>query len=187
MLSIEQLFKETGIGVKSINFCDPQSGKGACDRLAAVIKCSIRLFINARNNCTNAIEILQTSGDILNDFLLLDILFKIFTKIERNKGIELYAGKIENPHEEKVERKGVKQINNIAYSRHHTAQSTKISGEIRAWRSWKIGPGKVYRWLDLEEIVTKISPLNVYHSTNVSTPWITDSYEKAGNITILFF
>jgi hypothetical protein len=48
LLSIEQLFKETGIWIKSINYCDPQSGKGPCDRMAAVIKCSIRRFINEK-------------------------------------------------------------------------------------------------------------------------------------------
>ena len=79
LLSIEQLFKETRIWIKSINFCDPQSGKGPCDRLAAVIKCSICRFINEKNNCTNAIEFLQASGDIFNDFLLLDI-FKFLLK-----------------------------------------------------------------------------------------------------------
>jgi hypothetical protein len=62
MLSVEQLFKETGVWIKSIDFSDPQGGKGPCDRLAAVIKCSIRRFINEKNNCTNAVEFLVASS-----------------------------------------------------------------------------------------------------------------------------
>lgn len=68
LLSIEQLFKETGIWIKSINFCDPQGGKGPCDRLAAVIKCSIRRFVNEKNNCTNAVEFLAASGNRNQNF-----------------------------------------------------------------------------------------------------------------------
>lgn len=64
LLSIEQLFQETGVWIKSIDFCDPQSGKSACDRMAAVIKCSIRRFINEKNDCTNAIEFLTAAGNI---------------------------------------------------------------------------------------------------------------------------
>ncbi|CAF1482660.1 unnamed protein product [Adineta ricciae] len=48
LLSVVQIFKETGIWIKSIDFSDPQSGKGPCDRCAAVIKCSIRRFINEK-------------------------------------------------------------------------------------------------------------------------------------------
>ena len=62
LLSVEQIFKETGVWIKSIDFSDPQSGKGPCDRMAAVIKCSIRRFINEKNNCTNAIEFLKAAG-----------------------------------------------------------------------------------------------------------------------------
>jgi hypothetical protein len=62
LLSIEQLFKDTGMWVKTIDFSDPQGGKGPCDRLAAVIKCSIRRFINEKNNCTNATEFLTAAG-----------------------------------------------------------------------------------------------------------------------------
>ena len=67
LLSIEQLFKETGMWVKSIDFCDPQSEKSACDRMAAVIKCSIRRFINEKYNCTNAIEFVTAAHEFSNN------------------------------------------------------------------------------------------------------------------------
>ncbi|CAF4127583.1 unnamed protein product, partial [Rotaria magnacalcarata] len=159
LLSIETLFKETGIWIKSIDFCDPQSGKGPCDRIAAVIKCSIRRFINEKNNCTNAIEFLMAA--------------------EQTNGIEFYASEIPNPHMEKVEWKGVKQINNIKYSQGDTTSTKTPGGEICVWHSWKVGSGKIYRWSDFGTTVQKISPLNVFFSKNVSAPWITDSFEKA--------
>ena len=64
LLNIEQLFKETGVWVKTIDFSDPQGGKGPCDRLAAIIKCYIRRFVNEKNNCTNSIEFLAASGNL---------------------------------------------------------------------------------------------------------------------------
>ncbi|CAM4748031.1 unnamed protein product [Rotaria magnacalcarata] len=167
LLSVEQLFNETGIWIKSIDFCDPQSGKGPCDHIAAVVKCSIRRFVNEKNNCTNAIEFL--------------------TAAERTNGVEFYASEIQNSHTEKIEWKGVKQINNIEYILDFTPESTKPSIEVRAWQSWKIGPGKVYRWLDFEKTVQKINPLHIFHSKNVSIPWINDCHEKAGDVIIFFF
>jgi len=68
LLSVEQLFKETGIWIKSINFSDPQSGKGPCDRMAAVIKCTIRRFINEKHDCTNAFEFIKAAGNFRSDF-----------------------------------------------------------------------------------------------------------------------
>ena len=63
LLSIEQLFKDTGVWIRTIDFSDPQGGKGPCDRLAAVINCSVRRFVNERNNCTNAMEFLAAAGN----------------------------------------------------------------------------------------------------------------------------
>jgi hypothetical protein len=184
LLSVEQLFEETGIWIKSFDFSDPQSGKGPCDRLAAVIKCLIRRFINEKNNCGNAIEFLAASGDFLQIFFDSASYFAFSVVLERAKGVEFHASEIRNIHTEKIEWKGVKQINNIEYTQGHTTQSVKTSTKVRVWQSWKIGSGKAYRWCDLEETVKKISPLNVFRSTNVSAPWITDSYEKAGNMII---
>ena len=100
--------------------------------------------------------------------------------------MEFYARETQNLHAEKIEWKGVKQINNIEYTQNHTPQSTTTSTEVRVWQYWQIGPGKVYRWSSFGQTVQKISPLNVFHSTNVSINWITDSYEKAGSISINF-
>ena len=145
LLSVEQLFKETGIWIKSIDFCDPQSGKGPCDRTAAVIKCSIRRFINEKNNCTNAIEFVMAAGEIINNFLRFNIFFASTIIIERTVGVEFYASEIQNPTAEKIEWKGVKQLNNIEYVQYQTTSLATTSTEVRVWQAWKVGPGKVYR------------------------------------------
>ena len=44
----------TGVKIHRIDFCDPQGGKGAADRLAATCKSHVRLFINEGNDVTIA-------------------------------------------------------------------------------------------------------------------------------------
>ncbi|CAF5219348.1 unnamed protein product, partial [Rotaria magnacalcarata] len=127
--------------------------------IAAVIKCSIRRFIDEKHNCTNAIEFLTAS--------------------ERTKGVEFYASEVQNLHTEKIEWKGVKQINNIEYIQGQTTSSINASTGVRVWQSWKVGTGQLYPLCDLEKNIVKINPLNVFVSTNVSIPWVDDDYEKA--------
>ncbi|CAF1174941.1 unnamed protein product [Adineta ricciae] len=161
LLSPVQLFKETGVWIKSIDFSDPQSGKGPCDRLAAVIKCFIRRFINEKNDCTNAIEFIKAA--------------------ENTKGVEYYVCELEHVHTDKIKWNGVKQINNIEYIQGEREQSVEASTKVRMWQSWKIGPGKVYRWEDFENVVVKICPLKIIASKNVAISWVEDSSEKGVN------
>ena len=113
--------------------------------------------------------------------------FLLGSVLERTKGVEFYASEIQNQHTHKAEWKGVKKINNIEYTQGYTTSSTTMPSEVRVWQSWKVGPGKVYRWSDFEQTVQEISPLNVFHVVNVSTAWIIDSYEKDGDMIILPF
>ena len=85
LLSVQKLFEETGVWIKSIDFCDPQSGKGPCDRTAAVVKCSIRRFINEKNNCTNAIEFIEAAGNFINHSIKQMSLCRLF-HLRTNKG-----------------------------------------------------------------------------------------------------
>lgn len=115
-------------------------------------------------------------------FVLFDVETRLSLRIflERTKGVEFYAGEIQNIYNEKIEWKGVKQINNIEYIQGQTASSRKTSTEIRVWQSWKVGPGKLYRLCDLQKHNVKINTLNVFFSTNTSIPWVDDYCEKAG-------
>ncbi|CAF1475822.1 unnamed protein product, partial [Rotaria sordida] len=51
--------EKTGIVVKRCDFCDPQGGKGRCDRCAAIIKSIIRRYLNENHNVTTASEFVE--------------------------------------------------------------------------------------------------------------------------------
>ena len=46
----------TGIGVRRVDFSDPQGGKGACDRKAATIKAHVRRYVNEGHDVGNTQE-----------------------------------------------------------------------------------------------------------------------------------
>lgn len=54
ILACPAIEKSTGIKVQRMDFCDPQGGKGAADRMAATAKNHIRIFINEGNDVTTA-------------------------------------------------------------------------------------------------------------------------------------
>lgn len=53
---IREIFINTGVLIRRIDFSEPQSGKGPCDRRAAVIKGEVRRYINEKHNCTTSDE-----------------------------------------------------------------------------------------------------------------------------------
>ena len=119
LLSTAILHKETRIWIKSIDFCDPQGGKGPCDRMAAVIKCQIRAYINSKNDVTNAAELYDGAAS--------------------TKGLEAHSSAVASLYNDKIELAGISQFNNIEYTEEG----------IRVWRSWKIGDGKMFKWSEL--------------------------------------
>ncbi|CAF4490382.1 unnamed protein product, partial [Rotaria sp. Silwood2] len=63
LLAVKALYEETGIFIKRIDFSDPQSGKSCCDRMAAVIKCNIRRYIDEKHNVTNSKEFIEAARE----------------------------------------------------------------------------------------------------------------------------
>lgn len=112
--------------------------------------------------------------------------FSVLSFQERTKGVEFYACETRNMHTESIEWKGVKQINNIMYTRNNIDRSNETEINIRVWQSYKIGVGKCYRWSDLNSVVTRISRLHVTTYKNASSPWIIDSYESHGMLQLFF-
>ena len=49
------------MAIKRFDSCDPQGGKGSCDRYAAVIKSNVRRYLNENHNVTSAPEFVETS------------------------------------------------------------------------------------------------------------------------------
>lgn len=98
----------------------------------------------------------------------------------RTKGVEFFACEIRGMHTDNVEWKGVKQINNIIYTRSNIDRSSRPSINVRVWQSYRIGVGKYHEWSDLDSVVATISHLHVTNCKNASSPWIIDSYESHG-------
>ena len=42
--------QQHGVTVKRMDFCDPQGGKGACDRKSAAIKSHMKVYLNSGSN-----------------------------------------------------------------------------------------------------------------------------------------
>jgi hypothetical protein len=53
LVSAKQISEKTGISIRRVDFCDPQGGKGPCDRYAAVIKSNVRRYLNENHNVTD--------------------------------------------------------------------------------------------------------------------------------------
>jgi hypothetical protein len=59
--AVQEIFRNTGVLIRRIDFSEPQAGKGPCDRRAAVIKGEVRRHVNEKHNCTNSVEFVQAS------------------------------------------------------------------------------------------------------------------------------
>ena len=59
LVSAKHVSERTGISIRGVDFCDPQGGKGPCDRYAAVIKSNVRRYLNENHNVTTASEFVE--------------------------------------------------------------------------------------------------------------------------------
>ena len=59
LVSAKEVSEKTGVAIKPIDFCNPQGGKGSCDRYAAVIKSNIRRYLNENHNVTSTSEFVE--------------------------------------------------------------------------------------------------------------------------------
>ena len=183
LLSIKQLFKETGILIRRsegrkckwhtrmfsiclVDFSDPQSGKSACDRMAAVIKCNIRRHINEKHNCTNSKEFIEAARETNH--------LSIYASLVASEG--------RSPSVNKVGWPGISSFNNIEYSivakpkASRTVATTREEDDLeaRVWRAWSVGIGKSFLWNDLHA-VTCISPLKTVDAiSSTNNNWASD-------------
>jgi len=107
-----------GVTIKRMDFCDPQGGKGACDRKAATVKSHMKIYLNSGNNIENAKDMkdaILSSGGIPA--------LKV-TVSGPPAGAALTGIKLEE----------VSLISNIQYVE---------DGSLRVWKAYNIGPGKV--------------------------------------------
>ncbi len=129
-------------------------GKGPCDRKAAVIKGQVRRFVNEKNDCMNSADFVAAAKSTKN----LSIFSCNFPAEKQNR---------------KVKWEGVSKYNNIEFTQKRpslsstrtTALSTSspLQIEIKTWRAFNIGSGKIFRFSDFKSTSTEIVPLEFEH------------------------
>ncbi|CAF1541263.1 unnamed protein product [Didymodactylos carnosus] len=120
ILSLPMISEKTKIKILRIDFSDPQAGKSACDRYAAVIKANVRRYLNEKHNITNAAEFVEA-----------------IHSYEGVKGVQSYeCSLIRNPKPTKVTFPKITFVNNFGFE--HDG--------LRVHRAWNVGVGKLLKW-----------------------------------------
>ncbi|KAK3697373.1 hypothetical protein QZH41_002025, partial [Actinostola sp. cb2023] len=136
IVSCKILRERTGLNLCQFDFCDPQGGKGPCDRKAAQIKYRIKTYINQGHSVTTPKE--------------------MKTAIESDGGIEgVRVVFVEAPpgNSSKNDTKlsavkwdGISSLYNFAFNEQG----------IRAFKAYGIGAGKFWPWSAFEDAIQAI-------------------------------
>jgi hypothetical protein len=144
LLSVKKLQEDTNILISRFDFCEPQAGKGPCDRMAATIKGNVRRYVNEHNDCT-------TSGE----FVLA---------AKRVPYLSVFACEMLScaAAQSKVEWNGITRYNNVLFqfdstestppSSRRTTNSPLPGLQVITWRAFDIGPGKKFQWSKLKSV-----------------------------------
>lgn len=129
LLAVNQIYKLIGVFIRRFDFSDAQSGKGPCDRMAAVIKANIRRFINEKNDCV-------TSSEFVN-------------AAKSTKYITVTACRLGSSAVPMKKRwSGVQNFNNIEYElvpdKSNDGRKTDEEIKVIVWRAFDIGVGKTF-------------------------------------------
>jgi hypothetical protein len=172
LLSVKKLQEETNIMVRRFDFCEPQAGKGPCDRMAATVKGTVRRYVNEHNDCT-------TSGEFVLAAKTLPYLSIFACELSPNTSIQ-----------PKVEWDGITRYNNVLFESEaaqlNSSCRTTITGQsdmtVTTWRAFDVGPGKKFRWSKLKSVVS-IDPCKVVLA-HTDDRWKSDGLIKyrSGNL-----
>ena len=120
LLSVHRVATKHEINLKRVDFSDPQSGKGPCDRKAVTIKSHMRIYVNAGHDSETASQMM--------------------TAIESSGGMAWVSVTVSGPQptakSAPVKWEGVSFINNIEY----------CNDAMQVWRAYGIGCGKFLSW-----------------------------------------
>lgn len=119
MLTIHQIAVKNGIKLGRLDFSEPQSGKGACDRKAATIKSHMRVHLNSGHDIETASQMMEAIG--------------------ASGGMDGVRVTVAGPQpcaDMPLKWEGVSYINNIAYSEEG----------MQVWRAFGVGSGKFLPW-----------------------------------------
>ncbi|CAF5031246.1 unnamed protein product, partial [Rotaria sp. Silwood1] len=180
LLSNKKVFEETGIFIRRFDYSDPQSGKSACDRMSAVVKCNVRRHINEKNNVENSKEFVDAA--------------------RTTQYLSIFASKIV-PHSvvpksktsnKKINWTGVTMFNNVQYEikssklreRNREEQIPSNDSdeiEITAWRSYNIGSGKEFTWSNLNTVQTIDQLVVTYEPSLTQGNWMNENIKEDAN------
>ncbi|CAF3420316.1 unnamed protein product [Rotaria socialis] len=124
IFSLPLISNESKIRIRRIDFCDPQGGKGPCDRYAAVIKSHVRRFLDEKHNVTTAAEFVEA----------------IYSN-EGVQGVCAYEARLDQlilgPPSQLAK---ISLFHNFSFEPHG----------VRVHRSWKVGDGKFLPFSKIE-------------------------------------
>ena len=121
LLSVNQITTKHNMKL-SMDFSDPQGGKGSCDRKAATIKTKMRIHLNESHDIETAEQMVAA--------------------IKSQGGVSGVRVTLCGPQSDEVpfpvKWEGISFLNNMKFSKEG----------IRVWRAYGIGPGKLKLWDD---------------------------------------
>lgn len=166
LLAAEQIYKNTGVIVRRIDFSDSQSGKSHCDRMASVIKANVRRFINEKNDCV-------TSSDFVDGAKSTRYTTVMACRVASSSTTK------------KIRWPGIQNFNNIQYEFVSDELSRRLQGselevKVTVWRAFSIGPGQLFQWSRLNTPTVAITPLQIGARYD-NTQWQTDSVMKGSH------
>ncbi len=160
MATLAKLNKESsGIKVLRWDFSEPQQGKDACDRYAAVVKRKVRQYVIGQQKCQTAAE------------------FQAAAFADGGSpGVTIARGTLsqETVPKAKIRIPGISFLNNFQFSE---------NGDIVVWKAYRVGPGKIIPFEKLENghSESTFEAVEVYHQAEkeeLGKPPTTNQYWK---------
>ncbi|CAF1193962.1 unnamed protein product [Didymodactylos carnosus] len=126
VLAVPKVFELTEIQVRRIDFSEAQSGKGPCDRYAAVIKANVRRYLNEKNSVTTAKQFVEAANSH-----------------HGVSGVEIFESRLKlNANKQKARLPKIHSLNNFEFEREG----------VRVHRAYKVGEGNFYSWKQLDPL-----------------------------------
>ncbi len=157
LASVIDMNKDSIVKILRWDFSEPQQGKDACDRYAAIIKRKVRQFVVGNRKCETPAEF-QTAASSHGGSPAVSIIRGIV--VEKSK------------QQKKPKIAGISFLTNFEFN---------DDTSIRAWRAYNIGPGKIIPYSTLQggslDVEFRVS--DAYHQGQheIEMP-VTDEYWK---------
>jgi len=162
---VEKIYRLTGVLIRRFDFSDAQSGKGSCDRMAAVTKGHIHRFIDEKNDCVTSFDFARTAKS---------------TQYMSVMACRLTPSSIKH----KTRWSGIQNYNNIQYElvpkRALRRANTENEIRVTVWRAFEIGVGQSFQWSKLNVSENNIIPIETSIRYD-NCKWQEDGFDKGNH------